>query len=78
MYVVIMCVSHIQCLSLFISLSLSLFVQVVTSAVSHLVPAVDSLIADESAISELMNKAWSSHEITDYQIEHVSNSFYFN
>ncbi len=44
----------------------------VKSAVPHIVPAVDTLIADESVISELMNKAWSSHEITDYHIEKVN------
>jgi hypothetical protein len=44
---------------------------VVTAAVPHLIPAIDSLIADESAISELLNEAWSSHEITDFAIDEV-------
>lgn len=34
-------------------------------------PAVDSLVADESPISELMNVAWASHEIIDEYLDEV-------
>jgi hypothetical protein len=44
---------------------------VAKKALPHIVPGTDSLIADESPISELMNVAWSSHEITDERIDEV-------
>ena len=40
-------------------------IQVVKSAVPHIVPAVDSLEPDLSPISELLNMARAQHEITD-------------
>ena len=33
-----------------------------------LIPLYDSLVADQSGISELLNVAWAMHEITDEQI----------
>jgi hypothetical protein len=43
----------------------------VTRALPHIVPKIDSLIADESGISELLNLAYSLHEISDYETERV-------
>jgi len=48
--------------------------KVAAKALPHLVPNVDSLVADQSGISELMNLAWAAHEITD---ENISGVFEF-
>lgn len=45
--------------------------QVVLEALPNVVPRYDSLVADESPMSELVNVAWSSHEITDENIAGV-------
>jgi hypothetical protein len=47
--------------------------QVAKSALPHVVPAVDSLKADESAISELLNLAWAGHEMTDEYLDEVGD-----
>lgn len=44
-------------------------------SIPHVVPTKDSLEADKSPISELMNVAWAYHEITDEFIEDTINFF---
>ena len=48
--------------------------EVAIRALPHVVPATDSLVADESAISELLNLAFAQHEITD---DFLSETFDF-
>jgi hypothetical protein len=45
---------------------------VVSTAVPSVVPAKDTLVPDQSAISELLNLAWDMHEITN---EHIVDVF---
>ena len=37
-------------------------------AIPNLIPSYDSLLADESGISELLNLAWGFHEIIDQNL----------
>ena len=41
---------------------------VARKALPHIIPEVDSLVADLSGISELLNLSWALHEITDENI----------
>lgn len=44
---------------------------VVRLAIPHIVPSYDSLVADSSGISELLNLAYSIHEISDFSLDRV-------
>jgi hypothetical protein len=44
---------------------------VLAKALPHIVPAKDTLVADASPVSELLNLAWALHEITDEYIDEV-------
>ena len=49
--------------------------EVAFKAIPHIAPLKDSLEADQSPISELMNVAWAYHEITDEHIDDVISFF---
>jgi hypothetical protein len=49
--------------------------EIAQAALPHIVPLVDSLVADRSPLAELMNLAWASHEITDEHIGDVLEFF---
>ena len=49
----------------------SLWRAVAAKALPHIVPSVDSLVADASGISELLNLAWAVHEISDENLPAV-------
>ena len=44
---------------------------VVSTALPHVVPSRDSLLADQSAVSELLNLAYAMHEVTDDYLKEV-------
>mmetsp|Transcript_6967 Transcript_6967/g.7083 ORF Transcript_6967/g.7083 Transcript_6967/m.7083 type:complete len:187 (-) Transcript_6967:246-806(-) len=49
--------------------------QVARTVLPHVVPSKDSLIADESALSELMNLAYAGHEVTDEYLDETFDFF---
>ena len=49
--------------------------EIALKSIPHIAPVKDSLVADQSPISELMNVAWASHEITDEYIDDVITFF---
>ena len=51
-----------------------MFVHALQAAAACLVATKDSLVADRSAVSELMNVAWAQHEIV---ADHVAAAFDF-
>jgi len=47
-----------------------------TKVLPHIVPSRDTLRADHSPISELLNLAWALHEITDAHLDEVMAFFF--
>ena len=52
------------------------FYQVALKALPSVLPSIDSLKADESGVSELLNLAWGEHEITDEYLPETLKWFF--
>ena len=53
-----------------------MFCQVALKALPNVFPSTDSLRADESGVSELLNLAWGEHEITDEYLSETMKWFF--